>query len=305
MSARDFRIDPEVQSYLPRLTDEERAQLALLIETDRHVDPLVVLNVGGDRVLGDGHNRLAICEEKGVPYTTREIKLPSRELALQWVIDNQLGRRNLTDERRSYYRGKEYLNKKQPHGGDRKGEEKSSGQNGHSTAAALADKHGVGEKTIRRDAEFAQAVDEVTKIDPAAKEAILSGASGATRQQVIDAASTPEQSLFCRPCRTNGPTKDCPACAAVRAARAGAGGAAPRGAGRRRRRKAGRKNGRELFDWKSFDKELGPVLSLPERVVRAHPAEKDSAEHGRAVQLLNELARLVKGWRAKLQKAKG
>jgi hypothetical protein len=116
VKARDFRIDPEVQAYLPGLTDEERAQLALLIETDRHVDPLVVLNVGGDRVLGDGHNRLAICDEKGVPYTTRESKLPSRELALQWVIDNQLSRRNLTDERRAYYRGKEYLNHKRPAG---------------------------------------------------------------------------------------------------------------------------------------------------------------------------------------------
>jgi hypothetical protein len=49
-----------------------------------------VLNINGERVLGDGHNRLEICRQTGIRYTTREIPMPSREAAIQWVIDNQL-----------------------------------------------------------------------------------------------------------------------------------------------------------------------------------------------------------------------
>src|ERR1700690_2427995 len=99
----NFKIDPEIESLVPKLSDDEYAGLGISIGTDHHVDPLVVGNILGERILLDGHNRLRICQEKGIKFTTREIKLPSKELAIQWVIDNQLSRRNLTDERRAYY----------------------------------------------------------------------------------------------------------------------------------------------------------------------------------------------------------
>ena len=47
------------------------------------------------------------------------------------MIDNQLGRRNLTEGQMSYLRGERYKLEKQSHGGDRKSEEKSSSQNDH------------------------------------------------------------------------------------------------------------------------------------------------------------------------------
>lgn len=210
---RDFDIDPEIAALLPPLAEEERRGLALQIETDGHVDDLVVLDVSGDRVLGDGHNRLAICEEFGLPYETRTLKLVTREAAIQWVIDNQLARRNLTDERRAYYRGKDYLAAKQRHGGQKA---KGSAQNAHSvkTSSKVAKKHGVHPATVRRDAEFAAAVDRVGAENPAAKEAILSGAAGVKKADVI-AAGGAEQ-LFCRPCRVGTPKAGCRDCAARR-----------------------------------------------------------------------------------------
>ena len=44
---------------------------------------------------------------------------------------NQLGRRNLTEEQKSYLRGKQYEAEKMAQGGDRKSEEFSNGQNVH------------------------------------------------------------------------------------------------------------------------------------------------------------------------------
>ena len=78
-------------------------------------------------------------------------KLPETLEALdpkEWIIKNQLGRRNLTEQEASYYRGKLYESRKLNHGGDRK----SSGQNVHliKTAEEIGKQYGVDEKTIQR-----------------------------------------------------------------------------------------------------------------------------------------------------------
>jgi hypothetical protein len=72
--------------------------------------------------------------------------------------ENQLGRRNLTPEQRSYLRGKRYnLEKRQDSGhGDHKSARHNDGPN---TAERLAKESKVGERTIERDAECAAAVD--------------------------------------------------------------------------------------------------------------------------------------------------
>jgi hypothetical protein len=70
-----------------------------------------------------------------------------------------LGRRNLTPDQFKYFLGKKYDREKKAHGGDRK----SSGQNDHlnKTASTIATAHGTSEKTVRRAAEFARAIDAV------------------------------------------------------------------------------------------------------------------------------------------------
>ena len=116
----DFEIDPEFQSLLPPLTPEEHAGLSAQIEETKQVDDLVVLVVDGKRLLGDGHHRRKICQAKGIAYKTRDLVMKNRAEAMEWIVTNQLGKRNLTDEQRAYYRGKSYLNAKQEAGGDRK-----------------------------------------------------------------------------------------------------------------------------------------------------------------------------------------
>ncbi|MFO0873783.1 MAG: hypothetical protein U0575_07400 [Phycisphaerales bacterium] len=52
---------------------------------------------GDSAILLDGHNRHAIAEEFGLSYDTTELNFQSRDEATLWIIDNQLGRRNLPD----------------------------------------------------------------------------------------------------------------------------------------------------------------------------------------------------------------
>jgi hypothetical protein len=185
------KIDPEIAALLPRLSHEELATLeSSLREKGGCRESLVVWAEEG--ILLDGHNRLAICQKYNIKWFIQNLSLPSREAAIQWVIDNQLGRRNLTDERRAYYRGKEYLNQKQPHGGQVSGGsaqiEQSPNTSGK-TAERIAEKHGVSPATVRRNAVFAAAVDRIADQEgPAAKEAILAGTASQTKAQVVNAA---------------------------------------------------------------------------------------------------------------------
>jgi len=53
---------------------------------------------------------------KSVDKVAEEV---GKEAAKEWIYRNQLGRRNLTEQEASYYRGKLYETRKQSHGGDR------------------------------------------------------------------------------------------------------------------------------------------------------------------------------------------
>ncbi len=98
-----------------------------------------------------------------------------REDAKVWIIRNQLGRRNLTPNQASYLRGVEYRLTKKAQGG-RADRDLSGDQNDHpKTADVLAKKHGVSAPTIKRDAEFAAAVDEVGEREPGLREKVMKG----------------------------------------------------------------------------------------------------------------------------------
>lgn len=45
----------------------------------------------------DGHNRLEICQRLGIPFDTKPMQFDSRNAVKLWIINNQRGRRNLTD----------------------------------------------------------------------------------------------------------------------------------------------------------------------------------------------------------------
>jgi 16S rRNA G966 N2-methylase RsmD len=86
-------IREEFKKLIPALTGEEFKQLEANILSEGIRDPLVLWK----GYLVDGHNRYAIATEHGLDYKTvnKDFK-DSNEVKL-WMIDNQSGRRNLTD----------------------------------------------------------------------------------------------------------------------------------------------------------------------------------------------------------------
>lgn len=166
----NITIDEELKRYMRPLRDEEYEKLKESILAEGIRDPLVTWR----GVLLDGYHRHKIAQEHGLEYKTVEIDLPDKEAAKEWIITNQLGRRNLTPQEASYYRGKLYESRKQhPYI-----HPKSEGQNvpRSRTSAKIAEEYGIDEKTVRRDADFSEAVDKVAaEVGEEAKNAILTG----------------------------------------------------------------------------------------------------------------------------------
>lgn len=92
-----MKIDPEFKALIPPLAADEYVQLEANIIAHGCRDPLVTWR----STLLDGHNRLEICTNNGLPYATLDIDLPDKAHALLWIEENQMGRRNLSDDQRA------------------------------------------------------------------------------------------------------------------------------------------------------------------------------------------------------------
>lgn len=91
-------IDKEFESLIPPLSDDEFKQLEENCVSDGIRDPLVVWpQEDGREILIDGHNRWKIAAKHGgIPFETVRREFGSREEAIVWICDNQLGRRNIS-----------------------------------------------------------------------------------------------------------------------------------------------------------------------------------------------------------------
>jgi hypothetical protein len=179
---RTVIVNPDLQSLIPRLTAEEYAQLEANLLQDGCRDPLIVWEE--QQTLLDGHNRLAICEHHGLDYQLHALSLPDLDAAKAWMITNQLGRRNLTPEQISYYRGGQYnLQKRQG-----KRTDVTSGnsyQKSQNTATQFAQVHKVAEKTIRNDSAYARDVDLIAAaVGPEARQSLLARETKVTKRDV-------------------------------------------------------------------------------------------------------------------------
>ncbi len=160
---------PGLENLIPALTNEEYGQLTANIRAEGCRDPLVVWQQGDQVVLVDGHNRFRICSEHreeliikfgyDFKYIFREFA--DEEAAKDWMINNQLGKRNLTEEWKSYLRGIQYRAEKQQQGRPKKDGTEKTGD-GLKTSERLAELHKVSDKTIRRDEKFVEVLEKIT-----------------------------------------------------------------------------------------------------------------------------------------------
>ncbi|GAB3283258.1 hypothetical protein GCM10027347_59960 [Larkinella harenae] len=214
---KKITILPELEALIPPLHPTEFTQLTENIRKDGCREALLVWettelepnDAEPAYILIDGHNRYSICQQYGLPFKIHLVSFDSMADVQLYMIDNQLGRRNLTPEQSSYLRGMRYLSEKgekgkydrQEHKGQNVPSELSTSENhkgqndpyddsiSGSTSERLAQRFNVSEKTIKRDAEFARGL---SRLGPNLRTSILSGQAKVTKG-VIQQLSRLEQ----------------------------------------------------------------------------------------------------------------
>ena len=152
-----FKIDPQFAEYMPQTDAICDAELEKeLIDGGGPRDRLLVAELPNEeRFLFDGHRRYRICERHGLPYATEVFHFETRSEVFDFMDRLALVRRNLTPQQLSLIRGRQVKR-----------------MNGKVSAAvaAVAKEHGVSERSVYRDMEYAEAVDS---LEPEVKKGVI------------------------------------------------------------------------------------------------------------------------------------
>ena len=192
--AKSLTIVKEIKDYILPLSDEEFFNLEKSILLEGCRDPLIAWQKKDDQlVLVDGHNRYKICKKNNISFKVKKIDFKDIEEVKIWMVENQMGRRNLTPDQLSYYRGLKYLSLKKKKGGY--DNVLSKGQNDFSTSEFLSAQFNISESTIKRDAKFAEGLNLIGHSNPNLKLNILIGKATVKKAdvQVLTNAKNPEK----------------------------------------------------------------------------------------------------------------
>lgn len=91
---RELKIDPELKDLLPPLTNEEYKQLEKNIGDNGFDRNFPIMEWHG--YIADGHNRYLICKKHHIEPAIGTLAYDTKEEVMEWMLDIQLGRRNLS-----------------------------------------------------------------------------------------------------------------------------------------------------------------------------------------------------------------
>ena len=199
----NLKIDPEFSAQILPLSFDELHQLELnMIRDGKLTDPIIVWN----KTILDGHNRYNILKKHSfIEYEIKEMEFSSRQEALIWICNHQLGRRNLTPERRKYLIGKRYEAEKQV--SQNRGNQYTSAKKdatdqndpcqnksgSHVTRQRIANETGTSEGYVQRAEKYMNGVEAADEAAPGTREEILNGQIKATDREICAIAKAPKE----------------------------------------------------------------------------------------------------------------
>ena len=198
-----LKIDPEFSAQILPLSFDELHQLELnMIRDGKLTDPIIVWN----KTILDGHNRYNLLKKHSfIEYEIKEMEFSSRQEALIWICNHQLGRRNLTPERRKYLIGKRYETEKQI--SQNRGNQYTSAKKdatdqndpcqnksgSHVTRQRIAKETGTSEGYVQRAEKYMNGVEAADEAAPGSREEILNGKIKAADREICAIAKAPKE----------------------------------------------------------------------------------------------------------------
>lgn len=173
-----------------------------MIRDGKLTDPIIVWN----KTILDGHNRYNLLKKHSfIEYEIKEMEFSSRQEALIWICNHQLGRRNLTPERRKYLIGKQYETEKQV--SQNRGNQYTSAKKdatdqndpcqnksgSHVTRQRIANETGTSEGYVQRAEKYMNGVEAADEAAPGAREEILNGKIKAADREICAIAKAPKE----------------------------------------------------------------------------------------------------------------
>lgn len=193
---KKITIKEEFKSLIPPLSADEYKKLEENIVADGCRDSLVLWDRETEYILIDGHNRYKICQENSVRFNVYLVKFPDADSAKDWMLNNQLGKRNVTDDTKSYLRGMQYAREKKKVGQNQFTIERNPDTPAKSTAEKLAEIHKVSEPTIIRDNKYAVTLNKITFENDELRWNILNKIISITKNAILLLADESDETLL-------------------------------------------------------------------------------------------------------------
>jgi hypothetical protein len=179
-------IDLEFQNLIRPLSDKERKELKESLSRCGLLSPLVIWRHEDKSILVDGHNRLSLWKEfdgfdGDFEFKTQELRFGNRDKVKEWIIKNQLGRRNLSPKDFKILAGQLYNQRKKSKesnlkqnapkdqndpSDDTAAKDQNDTLKKDTTAEVVAAETGLSPATIKRAGKLAAKVEELQVAEP-------------------------------------------------------------------------------------------------------------------------------------------
>lgn len=144
----DFKIDDEFANLMSKTSSICDDGMRSWLKEDGLLHPLLVWDEAN--VLLDGHRRLRLCKELGIPIRVERISLPDRDAAKKKMIQIQITRRNESDHRQALLEAQVHR--------DLVG----SGMGKEAAKEKIAKERGVSTRTVYRNVQYGEAFDTLS-----------------------------------------------------------------------------------------------------------------------------------------------
>lgn len=157
----NIRIYEEFKEFIAPLSEEEIIRLENNILQEGIRDPLMLWKNEDEYVLIDGHNRYAIAQKHGLDFPYKTMEFNDKEEVEIWMVNNQLGRRNISSIQRKYLLGQKYETEKRMYGTNRFTMLLEGQQDKGKTKEKIAQEENISESTVMRAAQLYRAINTI------------------------------------------------------------------------------------------------------------------------------------------------
>jgi N6-adenosine-specific RNA methylase IME4 len=180
----------EFRELLPPLSIEEYTNLEIDCIKNGIREPLLIWK----NIIIDGHNRYSIAQKNKLLFKTKTMDFKNKSEVINWIIFNQLSRRNLTNEARAYFIGLLYKHTKQKRENNLLNN--TERQNlPIDTSKKIAGEYGISPKSVRNNETFTDIIDRIGIFNSKLKNDILAGNTNLNKTDLLRIAALDDRRL--------------------------------------------------------------------------------------------------------------